>query len=60
MSRIVAVIPAPSFYLIIPKSSRRSNALASFVVSFGTARVIASVLLPQAAKAKICSQELFK
>lgn len=36
-SFLVAVIPAPSFNLISPSASSKSNALASLVVSLGTA-----------------------
>jgi hypothetical protein len=39
MSNLVALIPTPSFNLIRPFSSNNNNALASFVVSFGTAMV---------------------
>ena len=37
MSLIVAVMPAPSLSLIYPLCSSNNNALASLVVSFGTA-----------------------
>lgn len=40
MSRMVAVMPASSFTLIRPRSSSRSRALASLVVSLGMAMVV--------------------
>ena len=44
ISFLVAVIPAPSFNLINPSASSKSNALASFVVSLGTATVAPSLM----------------